>query len=121
MISDDELMRRLVKCPRWEWTRGLLGHDSVAGCDVLVTSVRDGVPHDRHDNPLSVPVADDPLLPGWVLRLVREATDDPGAHAVLREGRWFVVNGKMHAQVFRMCDTEIEALVLALEAAPVKL
>jgi len=118
-------MRRLVKCPGWKWVRGLLmrTHEGDV-CDVSYVSESGAPVHESYTEDEgwakivgTIPVATDPLLPGWVLRLVREATDDPRANTTHLNGGWVVANGRMNAQIFQMRDTELEALVDALESA----
>lgn len=55
---------------------------------------------------------------GAALDVVRKRWGDSTATTSHWAERWTVANGNGHAQEFRMADTEAEALVAALEAAP---
>lgn len=70
------------------------------------------VQDDRFSNPLAVPYIPHPATLGCLLALVREALGIPYlCTSVSPEGRWWVDGYSLH-------DTEAEALVAALEAAP---
>lgn len=59
-----------------------------------------------------------PATRGAALEVVRERWGDPTASTSHFAGKWTVAKGNGHAQEFRMCDSEAEALVAGLEAAP---
>ncbi len=63
-----------------------------------------------------LPDISDPATLGCVLALVREAWGDSAAHAV-PDGDWHIY-GDMPETEYAIGDTEAEALVAALEAAP---
>lgn len=127
----DDLTQRLVKCPGWKWVRGLLmrTHEGDV-CDVSYVSESGAPVHESYTEDEgwakivgAIPVAADPLLPGWVLRLVRDAWSAPNAHTMpwLSGSAWDVRLDR------HLCDdtgfsgvTELDALVTALAAAPVK-
>jgi hypothetical protein len=118
MTDYAELGKRLVACKHFRWLAGML----VSNGARIVTV--------NEDTPLRFsgfyPDLSDAATVGCLLVLVRAATNDPGIYARLftAEGRWCIcsadwmgksvlVNGK-----YLWGDTEAEALVVALEAAP---
>ena len=99
MSSDHEaLSSRAIACPGWRWMPGMPEGE--------------------------LPDLSDPATLGCLLALVREAWDDPQVHAapMCAMGRhvgwrvWF----DAYLTVYFDGDTEAEALVCALEAAPVR-
>jgi hypothetical protein len=64
----------------------------------------------------ALPDLTDPATVGCLLALVREAWGDSAAHAV-PDGDWHIY-GDMPETEYAIGDTEAEALVAALEAAP---
>lgn len=66
--------------------------------------------------PDALPDLTDPATLGCLLALVREAWGDPAAH-VVPDGDWHVY-GDMPETEYGIGDSEAEALVAALEAAP---
>ena len=137
-MSEDmiELGRRAVACKGWRWLPGMLALDS-SGVEhpARVTDHRrsaiyedsDGAMHEGVVSYSDVPDLTDPATLGCLLALVRAAwephrSDDPVCctHQSL-DGKWGV--GSWVSRVFAaVClpafDTEAEALVAALEAAP---
>ena len=120
-----ELGLRAVACKAWRWTPGMLdGIDEqrVASVrDGLVTMERDGRGEALEFDPRLVrrrPLPDlrDSATVGCLLALVREAWGDP-AICIVEEHRdwWARLNG---LPLCAFADTEAEALVAALEAAP---
>jgi hypothetical protein len=111
--QQQELARRAVACRHWRWMPGMLTHDghrSARGfSDVLRRS-------QQLDTRL-IPDLSDPATLGCLLALVREAWPDKVARICTLHYaiRWFIdlPNGEVVC-----CDTEAEALVAALEAAP---
>jgi len=125
-MTDDlqELGRRAVACRAWRWTDGMRALDGDRRCGYRLTE-NSGLP--GHPDP----VVDDSWLPdlsdaatlGCLLALVREAWGDPTLCVIYdhddREwyiGRW--EDGGIALRSFG--PTEREALVAALEAAPVQ-
>lgn len=79
----------------------------------------------RWNNDVDVPDLRDPATLGCVLELVRQAVSDPNACVdySFAEPMWYVnaryeYEGHDVLGVFAQADTEAEALVAALEAAP---
>jgi hypothetical protein len=72
----------------------------------------------RGGNALSevYPDLSDPATVGCLLALVREAWQDPATGIYRHARRWCVIMGGRCEDFF--ADTEVEALVCALEAAP---
>ena len=102
--QDQDLARRAVLCDGWRWMPGM-------------TYWIDPWRADRFD--YCLPDLSDPCTLGGLLALVREAWDDPHMH-VYPDLAWCVYNFKSTS--LPVCvgkgDTEAEALVAALEAAP---
>lgn len=130
-----ELAKRVVACKHWRWMDGMLGLGDIASDNVRVIKV-DATTIESYDMVAStnaividglkrwnyIPDLTDPATLGCLLALVREATGLPVFAGQLISGLWVVryvsnglddgfVNGKWG-------DTEAEALVCALEAAP---
>lgn len=130
------LGRRAVACKGWRWLPGVLscyycdenGDNRV--CRSRIVSIQDGrvqashssasFPLDRLDD--EFPDLTDPATLGCLLALVREAWDDPHCHTEPPGNKWALYYNEPKAPspqwlaVFG--DTEAEALVAALEAAP---
>ena len=136
-----ELGRRAVACPGWRWVPGMLDmrgrravddreipvwHDEGKSCEPYSPS---GFYESRGD---AVPVLTDSATLGALLGLVREAWAADGALAVYAEpeGRREIENGTAwevyacypggRVEFVSLGDSEAEALVRALEAAPVR-
>jgi hypothetical protein len=96
------LGRRAVACAGWRW--------KAAGISERIGGYL-RVPFD------ALPDLSDPATRGCLLALVREAWGDPHLSAVAFAGDW-----RVHGDSDGMCshdhDTEAEALIAALEAAP---
>ena len=128
-----DLARRAVACKGWRWMPGmlttqgervvgesreawgtrlwvsLLGADSIGG--VFVRSFCDS-------SGSCLPDLTDPATLGCLLHLVREAWEDEHTHVYWSETLQEWILGFSHRAAMRHYDTEAEALVAALEAAP---
>lgn len=125
-MSGAELARRAVACPGWRWMPGMrsLAHPyTLEGREFIAPARRwsegDGFPKDGR-----LPDLDDPATLGCLLALVREAW---GSHvSSIRTGDGWSVRhmGRdgwavgLSVVGITQCETEAEALVAALEAAP---
>ena len=133
----EELAQRAVACRHWRWMPGMLAidfcneehparvidaHRSVAYED------NDGAIHEGDVSRSDVPDLTDPATLGCLLALVREVAQEPGLHvrcmlpyAPDMSGKtpppWVLHSGRGQRWSDRY-DTEAEALVAALEAAP---
>lgn len=117
------LARRLVACPHFRWLPGMAGLYFEPGrqvdCRVFavfgaVDVVEDVLVWSFPDD--ARPDLSDPATRGCVLQLVRDAWHRQGLSALNIGNGWRVGDGIGWAGP--ACDTEIEALVAALEAAP---
>ena len=129
-----DLAKRAVACKGWRWMPGMAlvrrKHGPAGGAGLRPTHLRvaltgghpcdpfaciadvDRLPRPVPNDPHWVPDLTDPATLGCLLALVREALGIPYlCTSVSPEGRWWVDGYSLH-------DTEAEALVAALEAAP---
>ena len=133
MSTAQELGRRAVKCARWRWMPGMLtvqwwdGEPHPYRCrrhwrgHVAIGQCTDGRPEDNAE--FCLPDLTDSATVGCLLALVREAWGDCEAHVTPMGGYdgdfgwrcWCAT--ETHSYHFRG-ETEAEALVAALEAAP---
>jgi hypothetical protein len=116
-----DLARRAVACNGWRWMPGMLvvgsqrhGEWPFRVCHLSALTLRDDLG--------ALPDFTDPATLGCLLALVREAWGDPSLSVLFdhdgckwRVGRW---EDDGLALRCRPADTEAEALVAALEAAP---
>ena len=122
------LGRRAVACPRWRWMSGMLMIlDPSQPWDQQRVSrysedVRAALGDDRFsprawaDGTAPVPYLGDPATLGWMLHLVRREYAHEGvAYTYPASGGWHVI---VRGRVAATGDSEAEALVAALEAAP---
>jgi len=110
-----ELGKRAVSCKGWRWLPGMLGRRDNIGIRYTPGrgfSWRDGM----------VPDLRDPCTLGGLLHLVREAWGDPRLVTGRAHGFWCVIWGNvLTAEIGALsvnAESEAEALVCALEAAP---
>lgn len=125
-----DLVKRAVACKAWRWMPGMLAiHPDWRGFRVSHVGLTGMHGVCRYPSPMGgveravvalpvptssdvLPDLTDPATVGCLLALVREALDIPYlCTSVSPEGRWWVDGYSLH-------DTEAEALVAALEAAP---
>ena len=117
----EALGRRAVACPRWRWMPGMTILGS-KGRRVVVLGLS-GAPeatsgmNSRAIEPDELPDLSSPATLGCLLALVRIAYGDPSFVARCVAGLWYE-ESNTRALVARGSDTEAEALVAALEAAP---
>lgn len=126
------LARRTVACKAWRWMVGMLTHDGYRMLWCSETEREWAGPHFTeagmawryariHGEP-HLPDLTDPATLGCLLALVREAWGDDEAYAIPwhdEDGGWTVcVHEEDRSVSVSEGDTETEALVAALEAAP---
>lgn len=122
-MTDEQiaLARRAVACPKWRWMPGMRTR---VGWRVYAHRI-DGEPIAMMDGDLSVapsplrlgpslPDLTDPATLGCLLALVREVWGEPRTVVEAAKYGWGIVVGGR----WIFADTEAEALVAALEAAP---
>lgn len=126
------LARRAVACKGWKWMPGMLTTDGFRVCRVDHDGYKFGWSNNNYAYRIAadvLPVLTDPATLGCVLALVREAWGAPRALVRLSaNGKSFHVydvdrdpmGGNWAAWLCgdRILQTEVEALVAALEAAP---
>lgn len=104
-----ELGRRLVACKHFRPMRGMRDVQGRSWDDSLLW---------RWNSAIDVPDLRDPATVGCLLALVRDAWGDPTMSAHFSDAaEWWEVQGHRWAPE-KPADTEAEALVAALEAAP---
>ena len=122
----DDLARRAVACRHWRWLPGMraVGRRRMPAAWFRVEEYTQMVGEWRD----AVPDLSDPATVGALLALVREVAQEPGLHvrcllpyAPDMSGKtpppWALYSGR-GARLTDRYDTEAEALVAALEAAP---
>ena len=134
----EELARRAVACKRWRWMPGMLSNKDlrVTRCkDLRVTRCDDdGYVVGYYENmsyiaecvPGTLPDLSDPATLGCLLALVREAWGPTASVSVNLSGFWAVggatvLQGKGKGSSINLGiwkNSELEALVSALEVAP---
>ena len=124
MIENDyiSLGKRAVACKGWRWMPGMLTSFNARhlGRHLWVDQGSSVVVY-ADQNEGEVPDLTDPATMGCLLALVREAWGDPHASASWdyeTNGQVVVACSRTSRWVFRDRQTEAEALVAALEAAP---
>lgn len=119
-----DLARRAVACKGWRWLRGMLRHDDYryVGSGLWARWSDTAVVVTALHMPEQYPDLSDPATLGCLLTLVREAWKSPVAQVSpsLPDGHIWTcyINDEADDRLFRE-RTEAEALVAALEAAPV--
>ena len=122
------LARRAVACRGWRWMLGAATDSKFAR---IVATDAEGAPCAAEEGASEddcyavwldgvpvLPDLTDPATLGCLLALVREAWGDPAIYASTEnDGTWGVFNAG-DAIVTHQHDSEAEALVAALEAAP---
>lgn len=125
------LSRRLVAAPGWRWLPGMR---IVNTKFARVVAVDDGAPCgaeegatcddnaamwlDEWTTPM-LPDLADPLTALGLLALVRERWGMPNLAAVRKDGAWMLWAGGLPDALYRLrAATELELMVLALEATP---
>lgn len=126
-MSLQELGRRAAVCSHWRWMPGMLATDGTTdyrviadGKEYMTTAEYEGdctVSMGGLRVAVGVPVLDDPATLGCLLALVRSAYGDPSFVARCVAGYWYEESSK-RVLAARSSETEAEALVAALEAAP---
>lgn len=108
----NELAQRAVACKGWRWMPGMQLNNGYR--------LRNGGFTPLGDEYGWSPDLTDPCTLGGLLALVREAWDDPHLHVGRRIAGWGVWTSQSTPipQCVGKGDTEAEALVAALEAAP---
>ena len=111
-----ELARRASSCQRWRWMPGMLAWRP--DCPpIRVANIEDAGNALQENNWL--PELTDPATIGCLLALVREARGDLlGFLVPERNGNWTYYT-RLYSADYWTGGTEAEALVTALEAAPV--
>ena len=107
------LARRAVACKGWRWMPGMLAWRPDCPPLRLATDEVTEIALQDHG---WLPDLIDPATLGCLLALVREAHGDP--HAYLAPGDGWFVGRRARDGIVGEGDTEAEALVAALEAAP---
>jgi hypothetical protein len=112
----DEKWLELVAAGRAEWMPGMStdGMTVVDADETGISIVRKETIQDHWAPKDAVPDWNDPATLGCLLGQVRKRWDDPAAHAV---PGWVAAAGLWWGQ-YGTGDTEAEALLAALEAAP---
>lgn len=112
-----EIARRAVACKGWRWLRGMLRHDDYryVGSGVWARWSDTASVMTALHMPDQLPDLTDSATLGCLLALVREAWGEVMISANATVDGW-VVNAPL-ARNLACCDTEVEALVVALEAA----
>jgi hypothetical protein len=123
------LAQRATSCPHWRWLPGMLTlqHGRVCGSGFLVIEGADelGSPFvdcaDTVDDwPACLPDLSDPATLGCLLALVRESLGDPWIRVEPGSRGWYCIHSRPPSGggIPGNGETEAEALVAALEAAP---
>lgn len=124
MTARVKLAHRAVACKGWRWLRGMLRHDDYRyiGSGVWARWSHTAAVVTALHAPEQYPDLSDPATLGCLLTLVREAWGAPYAQVspALSDGAFWTcyVNNEADGDHRFRGQTEAEALVAALEAAP---
>lgn len=122
-----EVARRATRCRAWRWRPGMLARWTKDTQPDVVSRHSAVRLHEKDEDPdgEAFPDITDPATLGCLLALVRKALEDPCAYAVAGQFRgdtedswnegWVVMSDGTWCDIR---ETEAEALVAALEAAP---
>jgi len=111
-VTNDEIGRAFVACEQWRWMAGMVGPGYVR-LEALTNRIPD---------------VTDPATRGCILALVRELWQAPNAYTCTEYGHWHVSSGEdcawelqaeLSSDGFSRYPTEIEALLAAVQGAPV--
>lgn len=117
----EALARRAVACKHWRWMAGMrqLASSNRAPyrvvCDGYAPPEDDAFIMAECGDPEILPDLTDPATQGCVLALMREAWGGAAIFSMRYMNRWFV---DLPNRETTFGTTEIEAIVVALEAAP---
>lgn len=118
-----DLSKRVVACRHWRWMPGMRAVDSDGQAARVVqrsgAAVLEDVGGAAYPMASTLPDLDDPATLGCLLALVREAWGCRTAYFTHSHGSWLVM--RRDPWSLPLCepqDTEAEALIAALEAAP---
>ncbi len=117
----EDLGRRAVACKHWRWRDGSKRVHAehrwawrLCGWRWFPCDERSNAVHDSCFAE-AIPDLSDPATLGCLLALVRQAMREPGFSVRMVAGYWYADGNGLAVQA---CETEAEALVAALEAAP---
>jgi hypothetical protein len=114
----DDLAKRAWACKHWRWLPGMRAERWTGPCYGTYRYSDHDVRAHRWW-PGGWPVLTDPATLGGLLALVREAWEDPHMHArPSPDGSQWRVYRRVSSLNLGWSDSEAEALVAALEAAP---
>jgi hypothetical protein len=121
-----ELAGRAVSCKHWRWMPGMRLQDgrriiNVAGaqCFMVASNQAAGWFGVGDSDSEVLPDLDDPATSGCILHLVREIWGEHGLYCGAHKGWWHIIWPDGEGDIDTdYAETEVEAIILALEAAP---